>query len=705
MAAAASTPDGSDGDAGDAGGSVLGDLSTPHLAHTRVAIADDAVPLLVRVLAGNSVTSTTILGCLNTADARRLRCLHPAVAGVVAGVPWRDMSTPVVDAVRWRAGLPGAVGVRLDRRALEWKLTRRTLAPVPVWAVLGGVTHLDLHECEHVSDDVLLRLPTSLRMLSIHGCTNLTAAASFAHLAALTSLDSSGTPVVNERVYHLPPWMQLLDASRAGGLPHGVSLGYLRQLRVLRADRSGLDTVTLASLPPSLEVLHAAHCTELTSVASFAHLTALRDLDVAHSLIGDGSLATVPPCLVFLNARECKKLTFAAALPHLPALRLLDVSGTYVGDALVASLPASLIELRVAGCSCVTAGARLDHLHALRVLHCIGTELAPAALAACRARGCTMPAARQLRYRHFSPVGALTLLADGRLASGDTGYGVWLWNVAAGGEESNALCNADFCALSALRGDHLAIGTGSWDGKGGSVQVWDVGGRERPTQRATINCRSVVWALAMLADGRPVAGCYDGAVRVLDVTASAVATTLTGHTGGVAALAVLPDGALASGSWDKTVRVWDVGTGACVATLTGHTRCVNSLVVLPDGRLASGARYDNTVRLWEVGARASVDVLTGEVAALAALPDGRLATGSDDGTIQLWDTRTVTRPAAAAAAASSCASRVVPVGVVGVLSSRVVSLLALPDGRLACGGGGGTLYLLEAPPPAAARYE
>jgi WD40 repeat protein len=89
--------------------------------------------------------------------------------------------------------------------------------------------------------------------------------------------------------------------------------------------------------------------------------------------------------------------------------------------------------------------------------------------------------------------------------------------------------------------------------------------------------------------------------------------------------------------------------------------------VLPDGRLASGS-HDNSIRLWDptTGAEAArLERHSGLVAALCVLPDRRHASGSYDSTIRLWD------PTAGAEAARLEGH-----------SGPVAALCVLPDGRL-----------------------
>ena len=53
------------------------------------------------------------------------------------------------------------------------------------------------------------------------------------------------------------------------------------------------------------------------------------------------------------------------------------------------------------------------------------------------------------------------------------------------------------------------------------------------------------------------------------------------------------------------MRVWDVGARACLAVLQGHLGAVTALAALPDGRLASGAYSDSAIRVWALMAPGS----------------------------------------------------------------------------------------------------
>ena len=74
---------------------------------------------------------------------------------------------------------------------------------------------------------------------------------------------------------------------------------------------------------------------------------------------------------------------------------------------------------------------------------------------------------------------------------------------------------------------------------------------------------------------------------------------------------------------------------------TGHEDWVTAVAALPNGRRAISGSEDGTMRLWDLDNGIELSRYKGQqgaIMAVAALPDGRRAvTASFDGTIGLWD--------------------------------------------------------------------
>ena len=706
--------------------------------------------LLVRVLAGNIVTSTVVFACLNTTDATVLRRLHPAVAAAVAGVPWPTTTTAVSDTTRWRAALPAAVGLKLAAGALDAAFvlpsgvtslvlsqcyetatdaviarlppTLRSLHVSYAWpeyltaqcsfAHLSALEWLDCSDT-HVLEAELDRLPPSLRELHMHNC-NLPATADFSHLHALLVVVCADSHLSSATVASLPPSLEVLDISDewADGKgrfpPTGWSFAHLTRLHDLRASSSRIDAAALATLPPSVRTLELCNC-RFSAAASFAHLTRLHTLNAKDTCLRDATLATLPPSLVSLDLHIAYRhtlLTPAAVFPHLPALLALDVSGTPIGNAAVASMPPGLVHLRMTHCDNITQRATLDHLTALRELRSVGTDLSPATVAACRARGCAAPFDGVVykdgtcqytvhRYRY-----SLVQLPDGRLVSSAPDGLVALlapsahgWSVVAKVVVPAGAVAVTFAVLP--DGHRVAIGTHGYSG--GGIAVWDasnpLGGTKQADGRRRIDVtiklpdRSYPTALTALRDGQLVAGCADGCLRIVDGDARTVLATLAGHTYGVTALVTLPEGTVAStASGDKTVRLWNMDTRTCTAVLEGHTEGVTSLAVLPDGRLASGS-WDYTVRLWDVSSNTCVRVFDGHKRGIIALA---VLPGGQLVVAGLHDDNVWVWDTRHVSGTTTPLVAVVHVGCI------LGDIVPLPGGRLAIGGLGVRLWQLPA---------
>ena len=135
---------------------------------------------------------------------------------------------------------------------------------------------------------------------------------------------------------------------------------------------------------------------------------------------------------------------------------------------------------------------------------------------------------------------------------------------------------------------------------------------------------------------------------------------LTGHHDEVVSVAFSPDGrTIASGSgkyWEGIgeTRLWDAHTGSLLRTLRDFHGIVQALAFSPDGRiLATGTAFpEGGICFWDVQEGRLIRRLTGNVAgwkdkkhgswvwSLAFSPDARLLASSNDGLVQLWDTKT-----------------------------------------------------------------
>ena len=185
----------------------------------------------------------------------------------------------------------------------------------------------------------------------------------------------------------------------------------------------------------------------------------------------------------------------------------------------------------------------------------------------------------------------------------------------------------------------LLAAAGGWQDK--TIKLWDVSTREL-IGTLEGHARAILAVSFSSPDGALLAsGSDDRTVKLWDVAARELIGTLEGHTDQVRGVSFSPDGALlasAGGYEDKTVKLWDVATRELIGTLEGHEYEVNAVAFSPDGaRLASGS--GDGIILWDTETREPIGTLEGAVSVSFSRDGTMLASGSWRG-VTLWDVAT-----------------------------------------------------------------
>jgi WD40 repeat protein len=169
----------------------------------------------------------------------------------------------------------------------------------------------------------------------------------------------------------------------------------------------------------------------------------------------------------------------------------------------------------------------------------------------------------------------------------------------------------------------------------GTVELWSVRNRTRPTHLATIAAGpAAASALAFSPHGDLLAvGAGDGTVRLWNVTAPGrpwPERPLTGHRGRVFGLAFHPDGhLLATAGADGTVRLWTVDG-------TSPER--------PAGQLAAAVGPPLTVNTAPVSSSSAGPAATGQAVAVAFSADGRHLVAAANVGRRVWTVADPARP-------------------------------------------------------------
>ncbi|MCG8622410.1 MAG: hypothetical protein MJE68_10500, partial [Proteobacteria bacterium] len=246
----------------------------------------------------------------------------------------------------------------------------------------------------------------------------------------------------------------------------------------------------------------------------------------------------------------------------------------------------------------------------------------------------------------FSPDGT-------QLAVGND-MGIWLYEAKTGKEIA---LFPGICESLTFSPDGRFLANGGFGKRGKELHLWEVTTRRKipstsESRRAT--------ALRFSEDGKTLVSVdsWGATISRLDIeTGKKDVSKLEGHPdslGHLVEVYAFTHDRVAGGKRDGKIRLWDTTTGKKLTTFSGHAvenqdpsldTFVLALAFSPDGtRLASGST-DTTVRLWDTFTTNKEPITlrkhTGWINVLTFSPDGKmLASGSTDKTVQLWNAAT-----------------------------------------------------------------
>lgn len=202
-------------------------------------------------------------------------------------------------------------------------------------------------------------------------------------------------------------------------------------------------------------------------------------------------------------------------------------------------------------------------------------------------------------YRVALPVTALAFHPQGTELAVGGYYEITIWNPVDGAllRRIKNVAQRTYGLAYSPDGSRLATASGA-PGQMGEVRLYDAAQGTLVAQLGSMS--DVAFDVAFSPDGAKIAACgADRSIRIFDVATGQQEVLIEDHADWVLGIAWSPDGArLASASRDKTAKLFDAKTGDALVTYPEHGEPVYGVAFNADGTQVLSAGRDKRILIW-----------------------------------------------------------------------------------------------------------
>ena len=311
---------------------------------------------------------------------------------------------------------------------------------------------------------------------------------------------------------------------------------------------------------------------------------------------------------------------------------------------------------------------------------------------------------------HKNAVNCLCVLQDRYIASGSSDHTIKIWDSLNENMKIRPIQTLDFHVdivnsiididkgnriISSGRDDKLCLwdikeiidNESNNDGKMNILSNMELSEKKIFPKKYIFSESIVVYFLCLLSNGEIVISGRDESIKIVDKELKKVDIILKRNSGAVLTAAEFSEGILISGGADNSVKIWNLKNKSCLSSYKGHKGQINSVIKIKyDKSLFLSGSSDQTIKILKFNdnptLKSKIECVStleghkGPVYTLLELLDGRVASGSSDWTIKIWNIKD-----------KSCIQNLLG------HKSPIFSLAQFNDGRLVSGEADKLIYI------------